>query len=118
MMVTLGRATGLCHLNTTFTADSGSFLTLNVPVVDTKLQVSLSNHHWYWLEYFHVTNITAIPLPQAEVLTILNGGMELVSTFTTQMSTFHSYLEQVVISLLLTHIVCYYNYLFGLTAAL
>ena len=34
---------------------------------------------------------------QAEVLTILKGGMELVSTFTTQMSTFHSYLEQVIL---------------------
>lgn len=48
--------------------DDGSFVSLNVPVVDTKLQ--------------------------AEVLTILRSGMELVSTFTTQMSTFHSYLEQ------------------------
>ena len=33
------------------------------------------------------------------MLTILKGGMELVSTFTTQMSTFHSYLEQVALSM-------------------
>lgn len=31
---------------------------------------------------------------QAEVLTALKSGMELIATFTTQLSTFHSYLEQ------------------------
>lgn len=45
-----------------------AFAALNVPVVDTKLQ--------------------------AEVLAALKGGMELITTFTTQLSTFHSYLEQ------------------------
>ena len=34
-------------------------------------------------------------LLQAEILIALKGGMELITTFTTQLSTFHSYLEQV-----------------------
>ena len=57
--------------------------------------MSLSRLHLLFPGVRKLLNLSFIALHQAEVLKVLVGGVELLTTFTTQMSTFHSYLEQV-----------------------